>query len=398
MQNITELNSIAIEKMFSLSSLQNIADNISSLIKFDIVIANRNGVIIAASRKSRIGIFNANVKEMIETNAEMHVVYSEVTGGGFLPGINLPIRYEGNSIASVGITGEPSEVKVFGKIIQSFVQQQLTDMAHEKEKANRRQILNNFVYDWIFKTSYSDEEAFELHASSLGINVHAPRMLCIMRVASITPGSSSDSLHIQLQQFIASWLTSIDRQHIVALLGNEIVVLLNTSNSTISENLMTQIRDIILKNYNVQMVVGIGMSFLEQDKARLSYEAAKLACKASEEANNRAVYVFDFFDFRLLISSISKPIKQQVFNSVYRNFASEKQIQESIVLLKSYVEHNRSINQTASELFLHKNTVQAHLNRIYELSGYNPRDTKDLTLLYATTHMYEMGIRVDQDA
>ena len=61
-------------------------------------------------------------------------------------------------------------------------------------------------------------------------------------------------------------------------------------------------------------------------------------------------------------------------------------------------ENNRSIARTAEELFIHKNTVQTQPNRIYERTGYNPRDSKDLTLLYATTHMYEMGTRMENYA
>ena len=74
------------------------------------------------------------------------------------------------------------------------------------------------------------------------------------------------------------------------------------------------------------------------------------------------------------------------------------EISASIHLLRSYVENNRSIARTAEELFIHKNTVQTQLNRIYERTGYNPRDSKDLTLLYATTHMYEMGTRMENYA
>ena len=101
----------------------------------------------------------------------------------------------------------------------------------------------------------------------------------------------------------------------------------------------------------------------------------------------KTICLLSSFDFKLLISSVNKPIRQQIFNSVYRNFTSDNQISASIHLLRSYVENNRSIARTAEELFIHKNTVQTQLNRIYERTGYNPRDSKDLTLLYATTRM-----------
>lgn len=396
MQNKEALTSTEIEKLFSLKSLQNIADNISSLIQYDIVIANHKGVVIAASRKSRIGVFNPRIKEMIENNAEMHIVYDVETGEGFLPGINLPIRFEGSSIASVGITGNPEDVKIFGKVIQSFVQQQLVDMAHEKEKANRRQILNSFIYDWIFNTSYSDKEEFELRARSLNINAYSPRVISIVKVTSDNPAHFADDFLIQMQQQIAGWLRSLDRQHVVALLGSEIVVLLNTGNSAVAERVMGQVWDTVKNITHVPVAIGIGMSFDDREKVRLSYEAAKLACKTAEESPDQPVCVFGSFDFRLLISSISRSTRQQVFNSVYQNYTSDEQISSSIMLLRRYVENNRSISQTAAELYLHKNTIQAHLNRIFDLTGYNPRDARDLTLLYATTYMYEMGIRKEE--
>ena len=113
----------------------------------------------------------------------------------------------------------------------------------------------------------------------------------------------------------------------------------------------------------------------------------KISLAAVSESIRSVIYIsllkticlFSSFDFKLLISSVNKPIRQQIFNSVYRNFTSDNQISASIHLLRSYVENNRSIARTAEELFIHKNTVQTQLNRIYERTGYNPRDSKDLT-------------------
>ncbi len=132
----------------------------------------------------------------------------------------------------------------------------------------------------------------------------------------------------------------------------------------------------------------------------------KISLAAVSESIRSVIYIsllkticlLSSFDFKLLISSVNKPIRQQIFNSVYRNFTSDNQISASIHLLRSYVENNRSIARTAEELFIHKNTVQTQLNRIYERTGYNPRDSKDLTLLYAATHMYEMGTRMENYA
>ena len=41
-----------------------------------------------------------------------------------------------------------------------------------------------------------------------------------------------------------------------------------------------------------------------------------------------------------------------------------------------------SLKQTAEELYVHKNTLQYRLERIYEKSGFNPRKFNESVILY----------------
>ena len=41
-----------------------------------------------------------------------------------------------------------------------------------------------------------------------------------------------------------------------------------------------------------------------------------------------------------------------------------------------------SLKETAEQLYLHKNTLQYQLDRIWKNTGYNPRNFKDATVLY----------------
>ncbi len=55
---------------------------------------------------------------------------------------------------------------------------------------------------------------------------------------------------------------------------------------------------------------------------------------------------------------------------------------EDIHFLKIYYSANLSIQRTAAQLFLHKNTVQYRLNRINKITGLNPRVFEDAVVLY----------------
>ena len=52
------------------------------------------------------------------------------------------------------------------------------------------------------------------------------------------------------------------------------------------------------------------------------------------------------------------------------------------MLLKTYFSVNMSLKETAERLFLHKNTLQYQLDKIWKHTGYNPREFKDAAILY----------------
>ena len=81
----------------------------------------------------------------------------------------------------------------------------------------------------------------------------------------------------------------------------------------------------------------------------------------------------DFFEF-------VKKLKAHPHLSTLRNgiHFSEKEQK----LLKTYFANNMSLKETAKQLYLHKNTLQYQLDKIWKTTGYNPRNFKDATVLY----------------
>ena len=49
-------------------------------------------------------------------------------------------------------------------------------------------------------------------------------------------------------------------------------------------------------------------------------------------------------------------------------------------ILRTYLSCNMSLKNAADALFIHKNTLQYHLDRITEKSGKNPRNFQDAFL------------------
>lgn len=51
-------------------------------------------------------------------------------------------------------------------------------------------------------------------------------------------------------------------------------------------------------------------------------------------------------------------------------------------ILKIYFDNNLSLKDTSDKLFIHKNTLQYKLNKIKNITGYDPRVFKDALKLY----------------
>lgn len=386
---------LSIEKLFSQKNMQSIVDSIGSLINHNVVICNRAGVIIAATNRSRLGVYCEGIRKMLQNNEDMYVVTEEMESAqSFLPGVNQPLWYRGTAVGTLGITGNPNEVKVFCKVVRSFVQQQLLELDKEKSKANQRQMLSSFVYSWIFKAEGQDNAEFELRARSFGIDLRTPRVICVINYC--LPASQNLTTDQKIQDillYVEDYAESIDKQHIVSLIGQYVVLLLNTASTDRAKNLMTDLKGMLKQQLGADCAIGIGSTCRNQNEVNLSYESARLACNASRETTNHEIFVFELFNLELIISTVNRRYLQRVFNYVFRNYDDVISIEESINILQTYINSNRSIDQTAQTLCLHKNTVQYRLNKVYELTGYNPRYAWDLTFLHTVVLAYKMGIR-----
>lgn len=373
-----------IENLSSTKILQSIVKKTSDLIHHDVVICNHEGIIIAATQKNRVGIFNEQVSDMIKKEDEFLII-ENIDDSSFKAGINLPIKYEQKTIGSVGITGEPEDVKLYGKLIQAFIEQEILYSKKERDKEDKRHLINNFVYSWIFKNAYQKDSSFETRGLSLGIDTNVPYIVCVMAYQTF-------DMHMHVQHFIEQYINKNNPQHILTILGNEIILLLHTKDTSYALRIINELKEQLSLQFGINNAAGIGCVSLNASEIKLSYDAAKFAFKASESTADKTSLVFSH-NAELLISSVNSSLKQNVYDYTFRNYKTDKQIEETIQIVYNYIIQNRSIKLVARDLFMHENTIQNKLNKVYELTGYNPRNTADLTTLHAVVLMHKEGIR-----
>ena len=115
--------------------------------------------------------------------------------------------------------------------------------------------------------------------------------------------------------------------------------------------------------------MGIGLPIKPNGDLLASYKMAEFIVSDLKDSSR--------FSYRQLkdeyLLATANPIAKKEFHERIYHKVNSEDYQMIVELLDSYERSNGSIKQMAKELFVHKNTVQYRLNRITELTGYNPR-------------------------
>ena len=86
--------------------------------------------------------------------------------------------------------------------------------------------------------------------------------------------------------------------------------------------------------------------------------------------------VYDELTLELLLGNVEPDIQAEYQRKVLRGLSPE-----DLSLLRVYYEEDMSLTATGRRLFMHKNTLQYKLDRIYRLCGLNPRRFQDALLI-----------------
>ena len=111
-----------------------------------------------------------------------------------------------------------------------------------------------------------------------------------------------------------------------------------------------------------------------------AYEKASRALSSCEQTLQRVLF-YDEATYELLIGEISGQSREDFVRRVF-NACSPEEIEDFSTLILALYKNDGSIQQTAAQLFLHKNTVLYKLNRITEITGLNPRHWLNIPLFY----------------
>ena len=353
-------------KMINTQLAMQIVETLKSICDHDINYISPSGKIYASTDTARVGEFH-EVGYQAAKSGEIITIEQEEESGNVRKGINMPIRFHGDTVAVIGITGEPDEISRYAYLAQRITLLLLREHEIDMKDRNDRARIDYLVRALVQNEGINPEFQQEVLARN-GVETENGKWRCIVFKLNRRYNLYNLSMiETKLQEVFDRMGT-----HLYTYRYPDEYVLLAEDESV--EKYMYMIRELAAQ-YGDIMQIGVGrkgsFSHLYQ-----SWLSAGLAIQSLGPGENLSL--FDTLDLEILLASASPNAKDVFLEKCLRNLT-----EEDIKILDTYFACGQSLKMTSEKIFMHVNTLQYRLNRIHERCGYQPRVFQDAVVLFA---------------
>lgn len=359
---------------------QQIVDTIHDVCQYHINFITTDGMIYASSDPSRIGTFHEIGKQVASTGKTIEVD-SDNTYFGTHKGINIPIYYHREMVAIVGISGDVHKVTRFAHLAERISH----ILLHEKELVaihrsldeKKLYVIQSLQSQGLDKNLYFLDclHTFHLHPSD------------IFRVVTIEVNTRYNLVNISLlEQDIQRFLASLNESVFAYIYPNKFIALIRNQTFQSHFEKFTQFAS---ENQNIiQLALGMARPL---ENIKEAWDSSTIALDAIR--NTKQTYaLFDELSLEILLTGISSTHRLEFTKKLLKDLTKD-----DIQFLHTYYDENMSLQNTASRLYLHKNTVQQRLNRIQDKTGLNPRKFKEANLFYLAIELNRINTSTNKE-
>ncbi len=304
-------------------------------VDYNVNIMDERGVIVASGDPERIGTVHPGAVRALASGQPV-----EITRGDAVQkvGINLPITVNGQRVGTVGITGPLIEVRPLADLVRTSVLLLLAQRQAMEFQESVRAQLESLIGAMSQASSAPEPEAgpdrenrtldLSLPKAAVLVETDAAQLKLLGREAfAVSPGHFLVEPE-RLARLLADWCRRMPQATFYVSEKRDLA------------------RDAVMQVDGLRTVCRIlGVPGQVHDAARLAHLTALKAVPVPEG-----------------LGALDR----------------HPELEET---LRAFVAHNQSVNETATELHLHRNTLLYRLNRVRKLTGYDPRNSLDLVAL-----------------
>jgi len=356
---------------------QDIVARTMKIIDSNVNVMDARGRIIGSGDRERIGELHEGALLVLSQGRVVDIDEAVAKHlHGVRPGINLPLRIDGDIVGVIGLTGQPSTLRHYGELVcmtaeMMLEQARLLHMLAQDSRLREELVLNLIRSDTL-------SPALNEWAQRLGIDLNQPRVVAVVEVDSGQLGV--DSAMSELQQ-LQTLLTTPDRDNLIAIVSlTEMVVLkpaLNAHGRYDQDDHRRRVDQLLQRmkeSGQVRMRIALGNFFTGPGSIARSYRTARTTMMVGKQRmpQQRSFFYQDLV-LPVLLDSLRGGWQA---SELARPLAKLKSMDNNGLLRRTLVawfSHNVQPSATARALFIHRNTLEYRLNRISELTGLNWR-------------------------
>jgi carbohydrate diacid regulator len=334
----------------------------------NINIMDEKGIIIASGDPSRIDNIHEGALEVLKSGETLNITSNEKgIWRGAHPGINLPIVFQDRIVGVIGITGNPEDIQELGGIVKMITEL----MIKEKFIASQlewKQRTKEMIIEELLKSSPSYSN-IERGLNLIGLKLQAPFITYVIQMSDRT--ITNQTLIDKIEKIIG------EERSLVGFINiNRMFIAFSGFTTQEAEKKLKTIYDEV-KKMHLKFRLSYSTPFTSMSKFNQSYIDCDLAFQISDEAE-------DFISFaelepKALIYKIDRAWAERFTNRIMN-----KTLEKYADTLETLFKNNLNIQQTAEDLFIHRNTLIYRLSKIEKETGYDPKMFKNaLTLQLA---------------
>ena len=361
------------------------------IIDCNINIMDAKGRIIASGDISRIGEIHDGALLALSQGRVVDIDEAVIHSlHGVRPGINLPLRIDGEIVGVIGLTGEPAGLREFGKLVRMTAEMMLEQARLFNMLAQDSRLKEELVQDLIESDTIMPNTID--WANRLGVDLSVPRIACIIEVDSGQLGIENARNELQnLQQL----LKFPERDNLVAVLSLTELVILKPALNKLGRwdpayhiDRIHQLFARMNENARLNVRISLGHYFSGDNGISLSYHTAKTTLKIGKSRlPNQRIYNYQDLVLPVLLNQLKDGWQKE---ELERPIKKLKLMDSNGILVKTllaWFENNMQTIATAKALYIHRNTLEYRLNKISDLTGLDLSSTDARFLLYLAVHV-----------
>ncbi|MFM1602936.1 sugar diacid recognition domain-containing protein [Helcococcus ovis] len=350
---------------------------------------DKSGVIIASVDPSRIGGLHLGAKQIIDKSLEMFYISAEMENENTKEGINLALKVFGEIVGVVGITGKKDKVMPYATIVKKMTEIMIEGSIIKEDSRLKRHIKYRYIEDLLANPALSKNHDFITRGIEIGIDIRLKRRAVVFSlknyadlIVSIEGQRIIDSIDDIVRKF-ADYNTKI----LYLYLPSHYTFFYNVDDFRF-ENKLYKLGNKINQMFNQRLIFGIGDIISDKISYRNSYTQALRAKELAVKIGKSIVYYDE-----LQLENYLLDIDMDKMNSFINAF-SEKIPRSDLLLyiqiIDAYFESDGSIKLIAKNFYLHKNTIQYRLQKMFEFTGFDIRKPSHAIYYYFFLEFYRI--------